>query len=144
MTRLPAYAWLLLTVLGCSTVPGPSAYRPREAGADFGYAELRLNERTYEVSFVAKTTNEAREGTLRRAAEVSLQSGFTAFVLLSFQEGHEEIIRRRFIVGRARRRRPSAVATIWMLKPGEVDPSGRTLYQAQLLAPPPVAEPPPQ
>lgn len=142
MTLLRAgAAALLLAALGCAT-EGSSPYRPRDAGKDLGYAELRVNERTYEVSFVAKSVNEAREGTLRRAAELSLHAGFTAFVLLSFTEGREELIRRRMIVGRARRYRPISVATIWMLRPGEVDPSGRTLYQAQLLAPPPPAPEP--
>lgn len=75
--------WLVVSLVGaCSTLP--SEYRPRLPGGTVGFSETRLAPNRYRVEFSGNNTS-SREDTenllKQRAAEVSLQSGFSHFVV---------------------------------------------------------------
>ena len=68
---------------GCATSNVPD-YRPRVAGSTVGYSDLQLSPNLYRVSFsgsTASTRDDVERYLLRRAAEVTLASGYTHFVL---------------------------------------------------------------
>ncbi len=66
----------------CSTIP--QEYRPRPPGGSVGFNEVRLSPDRYRVEFAGRTTSSRQDVENRleqRAAEVTLQSGFTHFVI---------------------------------------------------------------
>lgn len=66
----------------CSTVP--QEYRPRPPGGTVGFDEVRLSPNRYRVEFSGRTTSSRQDVEDRleqRAAEVTLQSGYTHFVV---------------------------------------------------------------
>jgi hypothetical protein len=68
---------------GCATTVAPD-YRPLTPGARVGYSDLQLSPNRYRVSFLgstASTRDDVEKYLLRRAAEVTLQTGHTHFVL---------------------------------------------------------------
>ena len=68
---------------GCATSNVPD-YRPRVAGSTVGYSDLQLSPNRYRVSFsgsTISTRDDVERSLLRRAAEVTLASGYTHFVL---------------------------------------------------------------
>ena len=68
---------------GCVTSTVPD-YRPRLPGGTVGYSDLQLSPNLYRVSFsgsTASTRDDVERYLLRRAAEVTLASGYTHFVL---------------------------------------------------------------
>jgi hypothetical protein len=77
-------AMLAASVLaGCATTTAPD-YRPRLAGGTVGYNDWQLSPNRYRVSFSGSTANtrdDVERYLLRRAAEVTLASGYTHFVL---------------------------------------------------------------
>src|SRR4051794_15109445 len=67
----------LLCALGCAT-----GYHP--ASGTGGFSELKLNDRAYEVSFRGNgytSREQAQRLALRRAADLTVQSRFTHFVV---------------------------------------------------------------
>ena len=78
----PAAAALLLAlgVSACATGP---VYRPRGPGDVVGYTDQRLTQNRFRVTFSGSTgthREQVEDHLLRRAAEVTLQNGFTHFV----------------------------------------------------------------
>jgi hypothetical protein len=72
----------LALLSACSTLP--QDYRPRPPGGSVGFSEVRLSPDRYQVEFSGSTTNSRQDVENRleqRAAEVTLQSGFTHFVI---------------------------------------------------------------
>jgi hypothetical protein len=70
---------LLLAALGLGCATG---YHP--AGATGGFSELRLNDRAFEVAFRGNgytSREQAQRLALRRAADLTVQSRFTHFVV---------------------------------------------------------------
>lgn len=70
---------------GCATSSVPD-YRPRLPGGTVGYNDLQLSPNLYRISFsgsTASTRDDVERYLLRRAAEVTLASGYTHFVLSS-------------------------------------------------------------
>jgi hypothetical protein len=68
---------------GCATTTAPD-YGPRPPGGSVGYSDLQLTPNLYRVSFsgsTASTRDDVEKYLLRRAAEVTLQTGHTHFVL---------------------------------------------------------------
>ena len=68
-------------IAGCST---PSEYGPRPPGGLVGYSNLQLSPTRYRVSFegsTGSTQDDVETYLLRRAAEVTLQAGYTHFVM---------------------------------------------------------------
>lgn len=68
---------------GCATSAAPD-YRPRPPGGAVGYSDLQLSPNRYRVSFsgsTASTRDDVERNLLRRAAEVTIASGYTHFVL---------------------------------------------------------------
>lgn len=66
----------------CSTIP--QEYRPRSPGGSVGFDETRLAPNRYRVEFAGRTSSSRQDVENRleqRAAEVTLQSGFTHFVI---------------------------------------------------------------
>ena len=82
--RLLVAAMLAASLLaGCATSTAPD-YRPRLAGGTVGYSDWQLSTNRYRVSFsgsTASTRDDVERYLLRRAAEVTLASGYTHFVL---------------------------------------------------------------
>jgi hypothetical protein len=76
-------AGLAISLLAaCSTIP--QEYRPRPPGGTVGFNEARLAPDRYRVEFSGRTTSSRQDVEARldqRAAEVTLQSGFTHFVI---------------------------------------------------------------
>jgi hypothetical protein len=67
---------------GCTT-PAPD-YRPRGPGGLVGYSDVQLAPNLYRVSFSgssASTRDDVEVYVLRRAAEVTLQAGYSHFVM---------------------------------------------------------------
>ena len=67
----------------CITSTAPD-YRPRVAGGTVGYSDWQLSPNRYRISFSgsrASTRDDVENNLLRRAAEVTLASGYTHFVL---------------------------------------------------------------
>jgi len=76
-------AALLLLALGLAACETGPLYRPRGPGDVVGYTDQRLTQNRFRVTFSggSGTQREAVEDSLlRRAAEVTLQNGFTHFV----------------------------------------------------------------
>ena len=66
----------------CSAIP--QDYRPRSPGGVVGFDEVRLAPNRYRVEFSGRATSSRQEVENRleqRAAEVTLQSGYTHFVI---------------------------------------------------------------
>lgn len=82
--RLGLPALLAASLLaGCATSTVPD-YRPRLPGGTVGYSDLQLSPNLYRISFsgsTASTRDDVERYLLRRAAEVTLASGYTHFVL---------------------------------------------------------------
>ena len=114
--------WLLAFVIRCTPY--------QSVGFLGGYTEVRVNPRSYTVNFkgngfLGRAT--AHQYALRRAAELTLQSGLDGFV----------------VQGEANYRRPGEGVhpeddvTITMLSAAEIthQPQGTTVYQARALIP---------
>ena len=74
---------LAALLAGCATTTVPD-YRPRPPGGDVGYTDLQLSANRYRVTFsgsTVSTRDDVERYLLRRAAEVTLASGYTSFVL---------------------------------------------------------------
>lgn len=70
----------LVTLAACETGP---IYKPKGPGETVGYTDERLTENRFRVTFTgtrATPREEVENYLLRRAAEVTLQSGFSHFV----------------------------------------------------------------
>jgi hypothetical protein len=130
--------WMLALALitGCATGPrvGRTPYRPI-GGDGYGYSEMRLNERTIQVTFTAVTTSDAQTGALRRAADLAVQMGADGFTIMSREDGADTIVRKRFVVGRVRRNIPATVLTVNLLNRSEFGsaPPGTMVYDARML-----------
>jgi hypothetical protein len=74
--------FIVLPLAACSTAP--QDYRPRPSAGTVGFDEVRLAPNRYRVEFSGRTTSSRQEVENRlaqRAAEVTLQSGYTYFVI---------------------------------------------------------------
>ncbi len=77
----------LALLLGCAGLlaacqSGP-AYRERGPGESIGYTDLRLTENRYRVTYAggnATTREEVEDYLLRRAAEITIDNGYSHFV----------------------------------------------------------------
>jgi hypothetical protein len=82
--RLLVAAMLAASLLaGCAASTAPD-YRPRPPGGTVGYSDWQLSSNRYRISFsgsTASTRDDVERYLLRRAAEVTLASGYTHFVL---------------------------------------------------------------
>lgn len=80
ISRILFAGLMLLGLAACTT---PAVYGPREPGQTTGYTDERLSDNRYRVTYTgnAATARETVEDFLMlRAAEVTLQSGFSHFV----------------------------------------------------------------
>lgn len=97
--RLKALALLLgcaMLVSACTSVP---TYRERGPGERVGYSDLRLTENRYRVTYAggnATRREEVEDFLLRRAAEVTLDSGYTHFVFDARDTSAETYYRNNF------------------------------------------------
>ena len=76
-------ALLLAAFLATACSTGPE-YQPRIAGSAVGYTDLQLSPNRYRVTFsgsYGSTRDDVEMYLLRRAAEVTLQNGYTHFVV---------------------------------------------------------------
>ncbi len=79
---LKAAALLLVAANLAACATGPT-YRPRGPNESVGYTDQRLNDNRFRVTFsggVGTQRQAVEDYLLRRAAEVTLQSGYTHFV----------------------------------------------------------------
>jgi len=75
-----AVAVTLFALAGCETGP---VYKPRAPGQAVGYTDQQLTANRYRVTFTGRNTTKREEVEnylLRRAAEVTLDAGYTHFV----------------------------------------------------------------
>ena len=69
--------------VACETGP---EYQPRTPGSTVGYTDLQLSQNRYRVTFSGgfdSTSGDVEMYLLRRAAEITLQNGFTHFIIQS-------------------------------------------------------------
>ncbi len=93
----------LALLLGCASLlaaceTGP-AYRERGPGDSIGYTDLRLTQNRYRVTYAggnATTREEVEDYLLRRAAEVTLDSGYSHFVFDARDTNAETYYRSNF------------------------------------------------
>ena len=93
----------LALLLGCASLltacqSGP-AYRERGPGDSIGYTDLRLTQNRYRVTYAggnATTREEVEDYLLRRAAEVTLDSGYSHFVFDARDTNAETYYRSNF------------------------------------------------
>jgi len=74
---------VLAAFLATACATGP-LYQPRTPGSTVGYADLQLSQNRYRVTFSGgydSTPSDVEMFVLRRAAEVTLQNGYTHFVI---------------------------------------------------------------
>ena len=96
----------LALLLGCASIlaacqTGP-AYRERGPGESIGYTDQRLTENRYRVTYAggnATTREEVEDFLLRRAAEVTLDSGYSHFVFDARDTSAETYYRSAFGTG---------------------------------------------
>lgn len=98
----PRFAALAL-VLGCVSLVGACTsipvYRERGPGESVGYTDLRLTENRYRVTYAggnATRRDEVEDFLLRRAAEVTLDSGYSHFVFDARDTSAETYYRNTF------------------------------------------------
>ena len=73
----------LLALAGCAT---PSAYAPQTSPRSEGYSDRQLASNRFRVSFHGNSVTsreQVEDYLLRRAAEVTLQAGYSAFEFAS-------------------------------------------------------------
>lgn len=93
----------LALLLGCASLlaacqSGP-AYRERGPGESIGYTDLRLTENRFRVTYAggnATTREEVEDYLLRRAAEVTLDNGYSHFVFDARDTNAETYYRSNF------------------------------------------------
>ena len=82
LAKIGAAALTVTLLAGCATPV--EEYKPRVPGEPVGYTDLQLAPNRYRVAFTgstASTRDDVENYLLRRAAEVTLQSGYQSFVL---------------------------------------------------------------
>jgi hypothetical protein len=163
------FALGLIVLAACSTGP---IYKPKAPGESVGYTDERLAANRYRVTFTGTSSTpreEVEDYLLRRAAEVTLESGYTHFVFDTRDTEAKTYYRTTFDAWagwgpRFGRFRPwywsnwpvegdtvpvtryTAYAEIVMLKAADVAKEPRALSAADVLAhvaPPPPPPPPP-
>ncbi|BCW87822.1 hypothetical protein sos41_09530 [Alphaproteobacteria bacterium SO-S41] len=98
-TGLAAAAALSLALGACATTP---LYAPQVSERSAGYAEQKLDNNQYRVSFTGRrSTSRARveDGLMLRAAEVTQQSGFSHFIIATRETEQERTGPRRTFMG---------------------------------------------
>lgn len=71
---------LALALGACAT--GPTAYGPVSDVNQFGFDSLKIENDRFRVNYLGRTANEARDYALLRAAEISLEEGYSHFRVL--------------------------------------------------------------
>ena len=79
MARVSSLLATLLVAAACAT---PTPYGPASEGG-FGYSEQAIEANRYRVSYRANDPVVAEDGALRRAAELTLQNGYSYFTVIS-------------------------------------------------------------
>jgi len=72
---LSGFTALLLSA--CAT--GPTAYGPAELNGGVGFENTKIEQDRYRINFTGRTDGEARNYALLRAAEITLDEGFSHF-----------------------------------------------------------------
>lgn len=96
---LAATAALALALGACTATP---LYAPQKSERSAGYAEQKLDDNHYRVSFSGRrSTTRARveDGLMLRAAEVTQQSGFSHFIIATRETEQERTGPRRIMMG---------------------------------------------
>lgn len=98
MTTLRTTGWALTAVFvlaGCVSTP---LYAPQARDGASGYAEQKLDDTHYRVTFNGRLTtsrNKVEDALMLRAAEVTQAAGFTHFVIATRETEQEEYGPRR-------------------------------------------------
>lgn len=117
MRQWGAYFVIACVLAGCATTPtiGSTPYRPNVGGDGYGYSEMQLNASTIQVTFVGATGSDAHEGAMFRAAELAMSTGADGFIVTARDDSYDQIVKKRFVVGRVRRNLPATTLTIFLL-----------------------------
>lgn len=84
MKTITCVAALMLFLSGCAT-----PYKPAASASDYGYSESRLDEDKFSVRYIGSDADSAAvvsDYTFLRAAEVTLEHGFTHFEILDSRD----------------------------------------------------------
>lgn len=83
---LAAAAIAAATTLGACASSGPTPYQPASANYSSGYAETKLEDTRYRISFKGNSLTEretVENYMLFRAAELTVQSGYDTFTIVN-------------------------------------------------------------
>jgi hypothetical protein len=89
MTRIQLLLGVTLS-LGMASCASTETYGPAADDRKSGYSERTIEDGRYRVTYRARTMEEARDGALRRAAELTLAGGGTWFQVTNAYSDEEE------------------------------------------------------
>lgn len=78
--KLRSLMMISLLTLGACTSP---AYGPASSAASFGYTEQKIENGRFRVTYRGQSIDDATDGALRRAAELTLAAGYDYFTTIS-------------------------------------------------------------
>lgn len=85
MKKLLVLCVASLITSGCAT--GPSSYGPATEQSSLGFKAMQIEEDRFRVSYTGRSSDEAQDYALLRAAEITLDEGYTHFKVIT---GHLE------------------------------------------------------
>lgn len=74
-----------LTLTACAT--GPSSYGPVTEQSSLGFKAMQIEDDRFRISYTGRSSNEAQDFALLRAAEITLDEGYSHFKVVT---GHME------------------------------------------------------
>lgn len=81
MTRIMIMLLTGLSLTACAT--GPTAFGPAQGSGNLGFKQTQLENDRFRVSFTAKNPDEAQDYALLRAAQITLDEGYSHFEVLN-------------------------------------------------------------
>lgn len=85
MKKLLAICIAPLVLSACAT--GPSSYGPVTEQSSLGFKSMQIEDARFRVSYTGRSSEEAQDYALLRAAEIALDQGFSHFKIVN---GHME------------------------------------------------------
>ena len=70
-----------LALIGCAST-NSSAYGPSTSGSDLGFENRKIESDRFRVSYTGRNVNETQDYALLRAAQITLNEGYTHFKIL--------------------------------------------------------------
>lgn len=86
MKRIILSTIVALTLGGCAT--SQSAYGPADSYSDVGFRQTKIQQDRFRVSYTGRSLEEARDYVLLRAAELTLNEGYSHFKIVNGGSSH--------------------------------------------------------